>query len=43
MEKENKKDPSTDIQIIAAKQRETIPLEERTQMFRAMLVEKEVN
>ncbi|XP_015785267.1 transcription elongation regulator 1 [Tetranychus urticae] len=43
MEKENKKDPSTDIQIIAAKQRETIPLEERTQMFRAMLVEKEVS
>ncbi|XP_074593867.1 transcription elongation regulator 1 [Brevipalpus obovatus] len=42
-EKENKKDPITNLQIIAAKQRETIPLEERIQMFRNMLVEKEVS
>lgn len=42
-EKENKKqDPATQAELHAAKQRETMPLEERTAMFRAMLAEKEV-
>ena len=42
-EKENKKDPAKVAEAEAAKQRETIPLEQRTDMFRAMLAEKEVN
>ncbi len=42
-EKEAKKDGTTEAELMAAKQRETIPLEERIKMFKAMLIEKEVN
>lgn len=41
-EKETKKDPATEAEVIAARQRETIPLEERIQMFKTMLIEKDV-
>lgn len=41
-EKEIKKDPATEAELLAAKQRETIPLEERIEMFKNMLIEKEV-
>ena len=41
-EKENKKDLSTEAELLAAKQREILPVEERIQMFRLMLIEKEV-
>ncbi|XP_054167522.1 transcription elongation regulator 1-like [Oppia nitens] len=42
-EKETKKDTTNEAELMAAKQRETIPLEERTQMFKAMLIEKDVS
>ena len=41
-EKENKKDVS-EAERVAAKLRETMSLEERTTVFRAMLVEKGVS
>ncbi|RWS06816.1 hypothetical protein B4U79_04823 [Dinothrombium tinctorium] len=40
---EHKKDPATEAELLAAKQRETVPLEERIVMFRNMLIEKEVS
>lgn len=39
-ENEGKKEP--DAELIAAKQRETLPLEERVEMFKGLLAEKEV-
>lgn len=39
-ESENKKEP--DAEMIAAKQRETLPLEERVEMFKGLLAEKQV-
>ena len=41
-EKDIKKDGTTEAELMAAKQRETIPLEERIKMFKAMLIEKDV-
>ena len=41
-EKDVKKDPASEAELMAAKQRETIPLEERIQMFKEMLIEKDV-
>ncbi len=42
-EKEVKKDPATEAEILAAKQRETMPVEERIKMFKDMLIEKDVS
>lgn len=41
-EKDVKKDPASEAELMASKQRETIPLEERIQMFKEMLIEKDV-
>ena len=41
-EKDAKKDGTSEAELLAAKQRETIPVEERINMFKAMLIEKEV-
>ena len=41
-EKDAKKDAATEAELQAAKQRETIPLEERIKMFKEMLIEKKV-
>ena len=40
-ESDVKKEP--DAELIAAKQRETLPLEERVEMFKGLLAEKEVS
>ncbi|KAI1278094.1 Transcription elongation regulator 1 [Halotydeus destructor] len=42
-EKEQKRDPATEAEMQAAKQRETVPLEERIATFRTMLAEKNVS
>ena len=42
-EKDDKKnDNKSEAEVLAAKQRETLPIEERIQMFKSMLLEKEV-